>query len=316
MQTNTTNHPAKFAFFYLLALVALVMTALSTGMIIFQIINKTIADVLENYSGNFSSSQLKFAISALIIAAPIFYVTMRQIFKALFTGDLSKDSGIRKWLSYFVLLVSSVVMIGWLIGTINVFLDGDLTLKFALKALTALGISAIVFSFFLYDIKREQVEGVKDGVVRVYFYGTLLLVVAAFLGSLFVVESPAETRARKLDEANLSNFNQIHRAMEEYFTENEALPGSLAELRSATPYLTEDRTANVFNDEEYGYNVLGVKKYELCTEFKTSNITSEDNDYWRETWPHEAGDQCVSRLVNVLPGQSTPPRVAPEPAMP
>ena len=51
MQTNNTNHPAKFAFFYMLGLVALVITALSTGMIIFQIINKTIADVLENYAG-------------------------------------------------------------------------------------------------------------------------------------------------------------------------------------------------------------------------------------------------------------------------
>jgi hypothetical protein len=98
------SNAAKFAFFYMLSLVALIFMALSTGMIIFQIINKNIPDILNIYQGTFSSETLKFAISALIISAPIFYVCMRQIFANLKSGDLEKDSGIRKWLTYFILL--------------------------------------------------------------------------------------------------------------------------------------------------------------------------------------------------------------------
>ena len=64
---------AKFAFYYLLSLVALIFMALSTGMIIFQIINKCIVDVLEINPGMYDSGILKFAISAIIIAAPIFF---------------------------------------------------------------------------------------------------------------------------------------------------------------------------------------------------------------------------------------------------
>jgi len=64
--------------------------------------------------------------------------------------EAEKESGIRKWLTYFILLVSAVVMIGWLIGTISSFLNGELSLKFILKSLTSILISALIFSFYLY----------------------------------------------------------------------------------------------------------------------------------------------------------------------
>ena len=68
----------------MLSLVALVFMAVATGMIVFQIINKAIIDIINEYSGRYSSEALKFGISALIISAPIFYLTIRQINKNLF----------------------------------------------------------------------------------------------------------------------------------------------------------------------------------------------------------------------------------------
>ena len=146
---------AKFAFFYMLSLVALVFTSVSAGMIIFQIINKTIADDLSLAPGGFSQDALRFAISAIIIAAPIYFVMMRLINKSLLTGKLEKESGVRKWLTYFILLVSAVVMIGWFIATVGSFLNGELTTKFILKSLTSILISALIFSFYLYDISAK-----------------------------------------------------------------------------------------------------------------------------------------------------------------
>ncbi|MDP2736291.1 MAG: DUF5671 domain-containing protein, partial [bacterium] len=129
---------AKFAFFYMLSLVALVFTSLSTGMIIFQIINKLIVDDLSLAPGGFSQDALRFAISAIIIAAPIYFILMRLINKNLLSGQMEKESGIRKWLTYFILLVSAVVMIGWFIATIGSFLNGEFTIKFILKSLTSI----------------------------------------------------------------------------------------------------------------------------------------------------------------------------------
>src|SRR3990167_1537695 len=94
---------AKFAFFYLLSLVALVFTSVAAGMIIFQIINKTVVDELSLAPGGFSQDALRFAISAMIIAAPIYFAMMRLINKNLLSGRMEKDSGVRKWLTYFIL---------------------------------------------------------------------------------------------------------------------------------------------------------------------------------------------------------------------
>lgn len=234
------NNAAKYAFFYMLSLVALVFMSLSTGMIVFQIINKYIVDIINQSRGRFSPDQLKFAISALIISAPIFYFTTRQIFKNLFSGALDKDSQIRKWLTYFILLVSSVVMIGWFIAVVNSFLDGELTLKFILKALTAVGIAAIIFSFYLYDIKRENVMGAKDNVLKIYFYGSLMLVIAVFAGALFIIESPTETRDRKMDDEVLRKLNRLDSSVRSYYVENERLPVDFGELREEFAYLDDE----------------------------------------------------------------------------
>lgn len=296
---ETQNNAAKFAFFYMLSLVALVFMALSSGMILFQIINKHILDVINNYQSNFSSEQLKFAISALIISAPIYYLTMRRICKNLFSGALKKDSEIRKWLTYFVVLVASVVMIGWLIATVNSFLDGELTQKFILKALTAIGISASVFGFYLHDIKRENVAGEKDGVTRIFLYASLIAVIAIFTASLFTVESPTETRNRKLDEAILDKFNEIDNAMNEYYFENKSMPENLDILVSEFTYITEDSLTDPVAKKKFEYKKVSDNAYELCADFRASNKNDNEEDYmgYKDRWPHDSGYQCLKQKV-------------------
>lgn len=297
-----SNNAAKFAFFYLLSLVALIFMALSSGMIIFQIINKYIVDLIRQYSGDYSDDQMKFAISALIISTPIFYITSKQIMKSLFNGELGKDSQIRKWLSYLVLFVTSVIMIGWLIGVINGFLGGELTLKFILKAITAIGISAAVFSFYYYDIKREVVEGKKSQVVKMYFFNSLAFVLLVFIFSLFVVESPTQTRNRKLDERVISNFSQIDSEINRYYSEKGSLPQSFDTLKSEYSYLQED----VFTDPETGkrfdYTMVDTEKYKLCATFRGSSV-SDNAKIENDRWPHESGYQCLEQKVGNLNGE-------------
>lgn len=296
---DNSNNSAKYAFFYMLSLVALIFMSLSAGMIIFQIINKNIIDVINQFRGRYSPDQLKFAISALIISTPIFYLTAHQIYKNLFSGALEKDSGIRKWLTYFILFVSSVVMIGWLIATINSFLDGELTMKFILKSVTAIGIAAAIFSFYLYDIKREQVAGKKDKTIQMYFYSSLAVVIAVFTASLFFVESPTETRNRKLDNAVLENFNDIDRALETYYNDNETIPEDLEVLKSEFSYITDKDLEDPVSKEKYEYKKVSDNTYELCATFRTSNKDDEEDRYkpYEEQWPHDIGHQCLKQKV-------------------
>lgn len=304
------NNSAKYAFFYLLSLVALIFMALSTGMIIFQIINKTIVDI-PLFSGGFDSGTLRFAISAIIISAPIYYLTMRQINKSLYNGSLHKDAEVRKWLTYFILLVSAVVMIGWLIATINNFLNGELTTKFILKAITAIIIAAAIFSYYFYDIRRESVIGAKDKTISLFFYGSLAIVVISLISAFFFIDSPTVARERRQDMANLEKFNMIDNAINSYYAEHGKLPANFADI-------TGDKTiANLsvetFKDEITGkaFDYKGKDKmtYELCTEFKTSNKDVNDiGQYnYKDRWTHDAGYQCMSQRVMDVKGTGPVP---------
>ena len=311
---TANNNSAKFAFFYMLSLASLAFMSIASGMIIFQIINKNIVDVLEQIQGKYSPDQLKFAISALIISAPIFYITMSRIYKSLFSGELRKDSEIRKWLTYFILLVSSIVMIGWLIATINSFLDGELTTKFILKSITAIAIAATIFTFYFYDIKREIEIGKKDKIISIYFYASLAAVIAIFIASLFFVESPTETRNRKFDNAILNKFNQIDNAINSYGYENAKLPESLDELAIEFSYLTEKDLTDPITKKKFEYKIVSEDSYELCAEFIMSNKDDENDryDYHKKRWPHDSGYQCLKQRVREINAD----RIIKEPPMP
>ena len=294
------NNTAKFAFYYMLSLIALIFTALAAGMIVFQIINKNIVDVIIQRASDFSPDQLKFAISALIISAPIFYVATWQIYKNLFSGAFSRDANVRKWLTYFVLLVSSVVMLGWLIAIVNNFLDGELTIKFILKAATAIGIAAAIFTFYYYDIKRDKVAGKKDKIIQFYFYASLAAVVIVFIAGLFIMESPQKTRDRKIDNAVLENFEDINRAIGTYYSDNEKLPDGLEKIKTEFSYISDEDLENSATGEKYAYQIKGANIYELCATFRTSNKddTGGYENYYDDRWPHDAGYQCLSQRVS------------------
>jgi type II secretory pathway pseudopilin PulG len=294
------NNSAKFAFFYLLSLVSLGFLAVATGMVIFQIINKNIIDIVEDYQMRYNLEALRFAMSAIVVAAPVYYFSAWQINKNLFSGALDKDSGVRRWLSYLILFIASVVVIGYLIALINVFLNGELTLKFSLKTLTVLIISGIVFSYYFYDLKREQVEGKKNKIVQSYFYATLVLVLAVFIASFFFVESPAQARKLRQDSEAMNRLSSVASGVDAYYGEKNRLPADLKTLMEDNLYLIERNAQNPVTKKEFEYKVLGGRKYQLCTDFQTTNKNADKNkyDYYLdEQWQHDAGYQCVTRTA-------------------
>lgn len=287
------NNAAKYAFFYLLSLVSLIFMTTSVGVIIFQIINKLVTDLI--HTEQFSSDTLKFAISAIIIATPIYYITAWQINKNLFSGQLHKESGVRKWLTYLILLIASVVMIGWLIGTINSFLNGDLTAKFILKSLTSIILAGAVFGYYFYDIKREQLVGVKDKTVKIYFYTTLAVVVIALVASFFFVESPTAARNRNQDNLILNKFDNIDNAINSYYSENKKFPVNLEILVTEKRLQSDSDLKDPVTNQPIQYKPGKDKIYELCDTFLSSN--KDQTQYNNPRWLHDSGYQCLSQRV-------------------
>lgn len=293
---------AKYAFFYMLSLVSLIFMAVSVGMIIFQIINKNMIEAVSTMPGCFVPGALKFAISAIIIAAPVYYIASFQINKNLFTGKLSSDSGVRKWLTYFILFISSVVIIGYLISIIYNFLDGELTIKFLLKTLTVLAISGGIFSFYLYDIRRNVVVGSKDKIVSIYFWISLAIVICSFLAGLFFAESPKQARLKRQDAELLRRFNSLKYAIDDYHNEAKKLPSDLEELSAKSAILKKAELTNPVTNKQFDYEILIETKYKICADFQTSNIEEMDSgcnwDSWLDQeWRHDKGYQCIEKEV-------------------
>ncbi len=304
------KHNAKYAFYYLLSLVALIFTALAFGMIIFSIIDKVIPDVLNSYSS--VDGQLKFAISALFIAAPIFYFISHLIHRGLHKGELEKDSAIRRWLTYFIILISAMIILGVFIGVINNFLSGELTSRFIFKALTMLFISGACFSFYFYDIKRENPDK-ADKVVKIFFFATLACVIAAFVAAWFFVESPKTARNRRLDQALVQNIYNIENAVNSYYDRNKKLPLNLEELKTdKNIYINASAMIDPETKAPIAYNKISEKEFEMCATFRIDSI--EENAKQATSYvgmdvnskEHRAGYQCLrGNLYNAVKAVET-----------
>jgi hypothetical protein len=295
---------AKFVFLYLLHLVSLGFMTVNFGIVVFQIINKNVADALVAYSGSYDPAALKFAIAALLVSTPIFYAISFLLQKSLYKGELKKDSAVRRWLTYLILFVSFCIFIGWLIAFVNNFLNGELTLKFILKTLSVLVIAAAVFGFYLYDVVRKEVENKKDKVLKIFFISSLTIVVVVFIASFFVVESPAEARNRKLDDEVINNFNAINNCADLYYRGQKQLPADFAAMKSYCPYLLEVNLKDSQTGQAFSYAVTGTTTFEICANFRTSNIGVKNNP--AAAFPagpdanlnfHEAGYQCLKGQV-------------------
>ena len=189
------NHSPKYAFYYLLSLVALIFTSVSVVMIVFEIIDRSIFDSLAYYGSINDQGSLRFGISALLVSSPIFFVCVNLINRGLKKGEIKKDSLLRNWLTYFILAVSAVIILGSVVGIINSFLSGEMTLKSVLRLLAIVVVSALVFSFYLYDIRRDKIRD-KDRIIKTFFFSSLILIVIVFVSSWFFVDSPKIARER------------------------------------------------------------------------------------------------------------------------
>jgi type II secretory pathway pseudopilin PulG len=298
------SNAAKFVFFYLIHLVSLGFMTVDFGIILFQIVNKNVADVITAYSGSYDEGALKFAISALLISTPIFYVITAFIQKSLFKGEMKKDSGIRRWLTYLILFVSFLIFVGWLIAFVNNFLNGELTMKFILKTLSVLVIAAAVFGFYLYDIRRAAVENIKDKVLKIFFIASLSVVAIVFVASFFVVESPAAARDRKLDDEVINNFGNIYQCVDQYYRETRKLPPDFAAMQADCTYLTTDNLKDSQTGQAFVYSTTGTTTYQICANFRTSNVGKANNlgmNYpaavGSGSSSHTSGYQCLKNQV-------------------
>ncbi|MFH1375615.1 MAG: DUF5671 domain-containing protein [Patescibacteria group bacterium] len=298
----SANNHAKYAFFYILALIALAFTGIGLGQIAFQIINFNFPETTFAYSSGYLQEILRMGVAFVVVAAPIYYGVTRQINKELAAGRMNQETGVRRWLTYLILLAASGTAIGFLIGFLLSFLEGELTVKFALKVASVLLITGGFGFYYTYDLRRQNL--VRD--IRVRLFGAVLgvVVIAALVGAFTIMDSPFRARELREDQERVNDLNQIKFATEQFNHLEGRLPESLAELVEGQQ-LRESDTQDPISDAAYIYRVLADREYELCATFTHSNLEEDLDERQQQRfvdaeWMHSAGEHCFSKKVESL----------------
>lgn len=147
---------AREAFRYLLMFAALYLTAWHLGVLLFNLIEIAIPDPLDrDWRWLGRGDSIRWSVAALLVAAPLYtWLTLRTEHE-MAADPVRRQSPVRQWLGHLTLFVAALIVIGALVTTIYNLLDGELTLRFALKVLTVAGIAGVIFGYYRAELRPE-----------------------------------------------------------------------------------------------------------------------------------------------------------------
>lgn len=297
-QLNTEKFKGKGAldaFLNLFSLITLGWMAIAIGMILFQIIDKFLSPGAVGYLSVYSQSSLKFGVASALIVTPIFLLIVNLLHQNYRKGTLNHDSGVYRWLTYLILLVTALNIIGRLIQLVFQLLDGDYTLASILKIVVVLLIASGIFGYYWYDLKRHDYSS-RSMMSQIFFGVIVAVALASIIGSFFIIDSPNTARMKKYDQQRVNDLSGLDNLINVYYNENKKVPADLSEPRFG-------QFADPATSEPYGYRAIDQTTYELCADFDLAvederNTESYYYGYGDKNWYyHDAGRQCFTSQV-------------------
>ncbi|KKT28538.1 MAG: hypothetical protein UW43_C0001G0013 [Candidatus Yanofskybacteria bacterium GW2011_GWA1_44_21] len=304
MKINTPRD----TFLYLLSIATLAASAVSFGIVVFQLINNYYPDMLNYhyYSRENVLEPLRGAMAALIIIFPVFWWVARFLRKDIEGNPEKRDLGIRRWLLYLTLFVAGLVIIGDLVAVLNGLLHGELTIRFIFKALTVLFIAGSVFYYYISQLKEKPLAGVK-----VYSWIVVGAVAASIVGGFIVIGSPMTQRAKAFDQRRINDLQVIQNEIVSYWQSKRVLPGDLSDLTNSIPGFRAPIDPETGTSYEYlptAKSTSASPSFQLCATFKYPSdpqVTGMDSypktvvyPYPSDNWTHDAGRQCFLREID------------------
>ncbi len=297
---NTAKHFAL----QLGALISLYVSLTSLVVLQFSGINLFIPDAAAgSYEIESSMSSARFAIATLVIFFPVYLWLTRVVNTMRRKGDGSYLS-LTKWLIYLSLLVSGLVLLGNGVATVYTFLNGEITLRFILKAAALFVIVGAAFTYYFMDAKYYWQKHEKQSVQ----YGALasLAVLVAVVIGFTQIDMPNEVREAKLDERQVSDLQMIQWKVQEHLQIGEKAPATLEAAYAGLeiPQAPEGRPAYVYEPTSEGFK--------LCATFAQASkpnmyasapyIDKEALIRNPDSWDHAAGTYCFERVVgDIIP---------------
>lgn len=293
---------ARDAFTYLVLFTLLYLSAWNLGTLYFEFIHRAWPDATRSTASDYSLRTIRWALATLFISFPGYLLLSVRVHRATRAEFEQRNSKVRKWLTYLTLFITAGVMLGDLIQLLYNMLDGELTVRFLLKALVVAALAASVFCYYFWELRADDARprsATTHPVLRA-FIGTVSTVVAiGLVGGFLATGSPGRARELRLDDVRESHLRQIVRGIDGYWENLGELPESLATLETTRGYSVPS-----ISDPEsrlpYGYRITGERSYELCARFAAASEEATDTGFYYRSygnskfWKHAPGHACFS----------------------
>ncbi|HAB38791.1 MAG TPA: hypothetical protein DCE52_12480 [Rhodobacteraceae bacterium] len=142
-------------FLYTTMFITLYLSSYHLGSLFFQFVNLIFPDASHTDYGEIIGRNIRFNVSALLVAFPVFLLVAVKIAKHIQFEPLQRASPVRIWLTYLTLAIATCVLAGNFIALLNSFLTGELSIAFILKVLIVAGIAGGLFSYYLWSIRTD-----------------------------------------------------------------------------------------------------------------------------------------------------------------
>ncbi|AXC48374.1 hypothetical protein DRW48_00440 [Paracoccus suum] len=142
---------ARDAVLYGLLFIALGNVIWGVGALGWQVINQVIPDVGDFYDP--PRSAMRWSIASLVVFGPVFWWLNGRVMRQTRTDAGQARSLVRKWLASVVVVLATLTLLGDLVTAIYALLNGDLTARFAAKALWVALLAGVVLVYL-----RDEVD--------------------------------------------------------------------------------------------------------------------------------------------------------------
>ena len=307
------QNTAKHFVLQLGSLASLYLTVSFLVTLLFGVITIMYPDAANGaYERESAHSSVRLGIAMVLVFFPT-YVVLTRFVNQQHRQKGGSYSGLTKWLIYISLLVGGGVLLGDLVAVIMTFLEGELTTRFLLKALTVVIVVGSAFFYYMLDARGYWLKREKNSML--YGAGATAIVLLSLVFGFSNIETPTMVREQKLDVTQVNDLGQIQWRVQDYYLLNGSLPKSLGDLgEPEVPKAPDGRPAYEYRVTDGGF--------ELCATFAEE---STQTDYYGGTypvmekslirnpdsWQHGAGEHCFERSISpITPGESPAPTKA------
>jgi len=296
------NHTAKHFVLQLGSLISLYLSLAFFLVLSFGFINLLFPDSLDSlWQMESAAGSIRIGFAMVVVFFPTYLVLTRMVNQ---NRRQSKDNaylGLTKWLIYLSLLVGGLVLLGDMVAIIIGFLEGELTMRYILKAVAVFAVTGAAFYYYIKDAQGYWLKREKQSLI--YATAATIVIIATLIAAVVQIPNPAMVREMKVDNEVVSALQNIHWQIQDYYQQNQSLPENID-----AAYGEFDRQPTFPETASYTYSVESDTTYKLCTTFNHDSNQLDHEYYprmmgenvvdWRNNnWDFKAGEWCFERVV-------------------